>query len=325
MMPRDGAATMSLTGGTGAITHMFSFPHGMEVYKIDRTFRAQTPDDIDPQRTKPDIPWAWKMSDDVGSSNPIVGRVFIQCTEALNGKTLRRGKPETIRVALHTCKEDLRNCEKTFRRLVVEFNALVDEAKATGGVHTAKGVVNLPQVPNLEHDVTIFLTSGKRVLQSIAEVLNEFYGITITNARFDKGKTQLKALTPVPANQVSCLEHFTPVIERLLNLRNFQEHSPKKTIIDNIHLTADGLNPPMWRVDPELGQELLPAMQEMLDSLIGLAEESFFCGLMDDLVVPPGPFGYSIQEIPESQRNGAAVYYRCELTFVTESREGNAA
>jgi len=309
---------MDFIGGTGPIMHMIGLPTFMEVYSIDRTFQALSPDSIDPGRTKPDVPWAWRISDDAGCANQIVARVFIQCAEALDNKTLKRGNVEEIKVALHTCKEDLRNCEKAFLRLAGEHDIIVQTINKAGGIRVENRVVNdLPQIPNLEQDATTFLASGKRALQSIAEVLNEFYGIVISNARFDKGITQLKKLNPSPTSLLVCLDQFTTLINRVLNLRNFQDHTPKKTIVENFHITADELLPPMWRVDPEAGKPMLPEMHDIISSLIALAECSFFHGLVDNVYLPAGPFAYVVEELPPTDRNeGSAIRYRCELKFV---------
>lgn len=322
MMPRDGANSAELVGGTGPVMHPISMPSWLEIYKVDRTFRLQTPDCIDPGRTKPDVPWSWQISDEAGAANPIIARVFIQCAEALKNHRLRRGNPEVITVALHTCKEDLRNAEKAFARLSAGHNKIVEDVKAAGGLKPKRGVVNnLPLIPDLEHDATIFLTSAKRALQSVAEVLNQFYGTTISNARFDKGRTQLKALNPPPDKLLNQLDGFTPLIERILNLRNFQEHTPKKTIVENFRLTANEVLPAGWRVDPEPVSEMIPEMNSMLAGVVSLAEICFFVGLMDNLDVPAGPFGYAIEEIPENQRQGSAVVYRVELQFIKPPSE----
>ena len=299
--------------------HFIGLPGFMEIYKIDRTFQAQAPENIDPARTRPDVPWAWRVSDDVGCLNPIVARVFIQCAEALNNKKLRRGDAERIKQALHATKTELRNCEKSFRRLAVENDKIVQSIKEAGGIHIEKRVVNdLPQIANLTDDATLFIACAKRALQHIAEVLNEFYGITISNARFDKGKTQLKTLTPTPQGQLDILDLFTATIERVLNLRNFLDHTPKKTIIENFHLTATAIQPPMWRVDPEPAVPILPEMRDTIGGLVGFAEISFFHGLMDNLDPPPGPFAYVIQEIPEADWDkNCPIRFRCELQFVS--------
>jgi hypothetical protein len=325
MMPRDGAGKIDLVGGTGPLKHMTGLPTFMEFFKIDTTFQGQSPDSIDPGRTKPDVPWAWRISDDAGYSNEIVARVFIQCAEALNNKTLKRGDENKIKVALHTCKEDLRNCEKAFLRLLRESKDIEQAIKNSGGVKIEKGVVNnLPQIPNLEHDATIFLTSSKRALQSIADVLNEFYGISINNARFDKGIIQLKKLNPSPTYLLEFLDKCTATVNRILDLRNFQDHTPKKTVVKNFHITANGLFPPTWQVVPETEKPILPEMHELLGSLIELAEIAFFHSLMDNLA---GPFAnaYIVEEIPLAERkDGSAIRFRCELTLIQRKSGGTS-
>ena len=252
-------------------------------------------------------------------------RLFIQCAEALKNKTLKRGEENKIKIALHTCKEDLRNCEKAFARISHENNRIEESIRSAGGVKVEKGVVNnLPQIPNLEHDATIFLTSAKRALQSIADFLNAFYGISISNARFDKGISQLEKLNPKPVYLLEFFGRCNAIITRVLDLRNFQEHTPKKTVVKNFHVTVSGLFPPSWQIVPDPEKPMLPEMHEIIGSLIELAEISFFHALLDNL---DGPFAnaYVVEEIPSAQReNGSAVRFRCELKFVQSKSEGTS-
>ena len=324
-MPRDGAGKIDLMGGTGPIKHMIGLPTFMEFFKMDTTFQGQSPDCIDPERTKPDVPWTWQISDDAGYSNEIVARVFIQCAEALNNKLLKRGDGNKIRLVLNTCKEDLRNCEKAFLRLKNNSDEIALQIKKAGGVKAEKGVVNnLPQIPNLEHDVTLFLTCSKRALQSIADILNEFYGISINNARFDKGITQLKKLNPVPKYLLDSLNKFSALIKRVLDLRNFQDHTPKKTIVRNFHITASALLPPMWQVFPEPEKPIIPEMHALLSSLIEMAEILFFESLLDNL---GGSFAttYYVIEIPIAERkDGSAIRFRCESKLFQQTTSGTS-
>jgi hypothetical protein len=40
-------------------------------YFLNKTYEVRAPDDIDPARTKPNVPVSWTESDNVGYSNPI--------------------------------------------------------------------------------------------------------------------------------------------------------------------------------------------------------------------------------------------------------------
>ncbi len=140
MMPRDGAGCLDLVGGTREVTHLLALPDYLEAHKVDRTFQVESPDIIDPKRTKPDVPFLWRVSDDAGSANQVVARVFFQCAEALKNKRLERGDNDSITVALHGCKEELRNCEKAFVRMATEYDAIVETIKTAGGLRAKKGL-----------------------------------------------------------------------------------------------------------------------------------------------------------------------------------------
>jgi hypothetical protein len=330
MMPRDGAGHLNLSGGSGPIMHMIGVAGFMEIYKKDRTFQALSPDAVDPKRTKPDVPWIWKTSDEAGYTNPIVARVFIQCAEALKGKSLKRGNPEKILSALHSCKEDLRNSEKAFHRLATEHDNIVKKIKTDGGIQIQKGVINdLPQISNLDYDATLFLTSCKRALQGVAECLNEFYGITISDARFDIATAQLEKLNPVPKDLLACLGQFKTMIERVLSLRNHQEHTPKKTTVQNFRISPDTILLPTWQIIPEPEKPMLPEMREILSSTIELAELTFFHGLIDNLSGPFAQF-YEIKELrAEERKEDSAIRFKCELALEqtqkkTDSTDGAA-
>ncbi len=105
-----------------------------------------------------------------------------------------------------------------------------------------------------------------------------------------------------------------------MDLRNFQDHTPKRTITENFHLTADGIQPPTWRVEGEPAVPMLPEMRDFIAAFIELAEVSFFHGLMDNLANALGPFAYQLISIPEEQQDkDCPVRFRCELQFTLPS------
>ena len=77
-LPRDAAGHLELNEGTGGIIAMCSCDGFLEVYKQDVTYRIQTPETIDPDRTNPHTRFVAAVADRVGSSNPIVARVLLQ-------------------------------------------------------------------------------------------------------------------------------------------------------------------------------------------------------------------------------------------------------
>ena len=62
----------------------------LDVFKLDLTYRIQTPETIDPDRTNPHTPFVAAVADNLGSSNPIVARVLLQGLEILSGAVFDR-------------------------------------------------------------------------------------------------------------------------------------------------------------------------------------------------------------------------------------------
>jgi hypothetical protein len=111
MLPRDGSGKIGLPAETGTITRMVGHDGFLEVYTTLATYRTETPDNLDPERKVPNMPWAKKKAADVGSANPIVARIFLQAHDAIKNATLTRGDTKTILSHLHSCKQELVSCE----------------------------------------------------------------------------------------------------------------------------------------------------------------------------------------------------------------------
>lgn len=112
---RDCPGYVDLEGGTGPITQMCSTSDFLEVYKIDKTFRIHTPENLDPERKDPNMSFVVTSIDDIGSKHPIVARIFIQSSEALKNSPLRKeiNKDQVLGLS-HNCKELLISCEKAY-------------------------------------------------------------------------------------------------------------------------------------------------------------------------------------------------------------------
>ncbi len=115
---RELGLSVDLHEGTGPIMAMCSCGDVLEVYKSDKTFRVRTPDAFDPEVINPDAPWLASLSDDVGSSNPIVARVLLQAQDILNVAAFGgEVDTEAVLTQLHKCKESLIACERVAKRV----------------------------------------------------------------------------------------------------------------------------------------------------------------------------------------------------------------
>lgn len=94
MYPRDAAGSFKVPATKpGAIKVMCSLPHHhLEIYTPQETFKIQTPETIDPERTNPDAMWVNAKTHDVGSASPFVARTFIMASDILKMANILSGK-----------------------------------------------------------------------------------------------------------------------------------------------------------------------------------------------------------------------------------------
>lgn len=302
-LPRHQAGQVDLKGGTGGITGTYGLDKYLEIYKIDHTFRIQTPESLDPDETVPDMPWVVSEAPGIGSGNPIVARVFIQSAEALKQKTFKRKTNEKkLLMLMHSCKENLLICEKAYNALLSEYEQILKRIKHEGIERDGKALNPFPQINDLNLHVIVFLAALKKTLQTIAHVFSEFYEKNITNPRFDKIITCLKQQEPQNTPYIEFLEYNQETITNLLDLRNYQEHpsDKKKTTILNFRLSPKGILSPSWNVTGKPESPIIEEMKAIIDFMIHFAETNFFFCLLGNL---GGWIPWNLVEIPPENRN----------------------
>lgn len=313
-MPRHQAGGVTLKGGTGGITGMYGLDKYLEIYKVDHTFRVQTPDSLDPDETVPDMPWVVSEVPGIGSGNPIVARVFIQSAKAIRQKTFKRMTDEKkLLMLMHSCKEDLLICEKAYNALISEYEQILKRIEHEGIERDGKALNPFPQIHDLSFQVTAFLTAIKRSFQLIVRVFDEFYEKNITNPRFDKIISYLKRQKPEYKPYIDFLTRTQENVTNLLDLRNYQEHptDDKKTVIYNLRLTPKGICPPCWHVTGKPESPIIEDMKAIINFMIQFAETNFFYCFVDNL---SGWIPWRLVEIPPENRNkDCPIRYSLEI------------
>jgi hypothetical protein len=274
-LPRDAAGHLELIEGTGGIIAMCSCDGVLEVYKQDLTYRIQTPETIDPDRTNPHARFVAAVADKVGSSNPIVARVLLQGQDILNGAVFDRPIDKQVVIReLHAIKEALVACHKIAERVASHVARVVDDGEKRGLPGDERGSLNpFPQVPDLDADATIVLIHAKRAIRRISQVPSIFLSIP-GDSDFDH---LLKRLTKVASARpmMKFVRDNAPGIRYLSELRNCQEH-PKKgrhTMIDNFNVLPNGsVAVPMWYVSGETPRPVAVEMGGAIELLTMMAE-----------------------------------------------------
>jgi hypothetical protein len=327
MLPRHAGGQFQLKSGTGPIITLISVGDFLEVYKVDRTFRMQMPETLDPEETVPDMPSVITEIPDVGSGNPIVARVFIQTAEALKDKKFKtKVDAKRVTVLMHTCKEEILVCEGALKKLLPEYEAIIQKIEKRELQKDGRALNPFPMIPSLDSNASLFLTSAKRALQRIMDVFSEFYGAEITNPRFEKAIEFLIKQRSDYKDYIGFLNENEPSVRKIVDLRNYQEHPTKnkKTTISNFRLTPKGIRPPSWHVTDVPESPVIEEMKAVINFLIDFAETNLLFCLMDNL---DGWVPYQVIEIPEEQRNkDCPVRYKLEIVwqnFIGRAQGGN--
>jgi hypothetical protein len=299
--PRHSARSAELKEGTGPIIAMCPCGEFLEIYKVDKTFRVRSPESVDPKETNPNAPWVSSPVDDIGCSNPIIARVFLQGHEILKSAFFEGEiNKDFITIRLHACKESLLACEKIAKRIEYQIDKIIHQVNAQGIARDSSGRVlsPFPQVANLDSDCGAFLIQLNRAIKIICELPSFFISLNRVDSNFNHLGKRLTKIVGEKAPLIEFINANAEGIRYLIDLRNFHEHpKEKKTIIDNFRLMPDmRIRVPMWYIE---GQEPRPIKEEMIaaiEFLVQMAEAMLIHLVMFRL---SKQFPFIILEIPE--------------------------
>jgi hypothetical protein len=307
ILPRDRAGRFSLPSETGAIKYMVGLGAFLEIHTVHATYRVKTADQLDPARTKPDMPWSRSVHASVGSSNPIVARILIQCAQAANSMMPQGKDRELVIHNLHGCKEEVLICESAFNKLKPAYAAALEVIEARK-VPVQQNMIECPSLPGLQDEAKTFLTSAKRALQFVGEVFNTFFAPDgqkpkISNGNFSYAIKRLENSQTGNPGLLEYLRGAEPRVKHFVELRNGFEHQSGHdfTEIENFRPSAKGIVPPCWRRGTLINEcPVIEEMQFFIQFVIELCEHVFFFGLVQNFTAKFG-FGLRLVQLTEKE------------------------
>ena len=317
VLPRDRGGSIELKEGTGGILAACPCDDFLEIYKKDVTFRLETPETIDPERTNPNAPMVAAVADRIGCADPVIARVLLQGRDIIESAFLVEpvDKKGVVR-SLHSIKEALVACRKSadlVRRRVEEIVAQIEQSGVDKD-RFGRSVPSLPQVPDLELAATQFLISAKRAIKGTCNLVPLFVDTDRADSNFDHLGNRLDKLLGGDAPLVRFVRAHADAIAYLIDLRNCQEHPQpgKSTRIDNFRIEPDGsIRVPMWFVTGETPRPIHVEMGAAIDLLVEITEWLVIY-LADHRLDSRWPF--VIEEVDEESINrDMPVRYRLTL------------
>lgn len=208
--------------------HYFGFSETQwKLFIKESPRRVRTPDNNDPVRTNPVMPWTQGKASSAGTKNPIVARLFIQVHDTLEQCGVKRGDKGKILAQMRITKDEVLRCETALAALKREWEPVGQRIKE-GGIRRSGSALECPQVHDLERYATQFVTSAKRALQAAGEVYNEFYappkGGMVKNGNFNFAIKHLATQQPPNSDYLAFLNENEAAVQTLVGLRNGQEH-----------------------------------------------------------------------------------------------------
>ena len=320
-LPRHSAGSLELKEGTGPITAMCPCGSFLEVFKVDKTFRIQTPESIDPEETNPNAPWVASPVSDVGSGNLSVARVLLQAREMLDA-ALCDGEidKEAVVLHLHSCKEALVACESLANRVGNGIDQITQQITEAGIArdNRGRGLNPFPQVQHLELDSGAFLVQVNRAIKLVCELPTYFLLLERPDSNFDHLGDRLLQAIGEDSPITTFVKANASAVRYLADLRNFHEHPRKtRTVIKNFHVLPDGaISPPTWRLSGDQTTEAQPIKDEMIAAVSfvrDIAEILFIHLLMHRL---SKNFPYFVEQIPDDAIDPARpIRYRLSIDF----------
>ena len=315
-LPRHSACSIELKGGASGIVNMCPCIGFVEIYKVDMTFQVQSPEDLDPEETDPNMSWVVKSMPGVGCGNEIVARLMVQSRTFVEILIHDEKKMNKIMHYMRQCKELLLICDAISKEVscdVQKISKQIDRKE----IHYDRRMREFnpfPQVNELEDKCIRFLTNSKNFLQSLAEVFNIFYDGNCHGPHFHKICEILNNKHGNDHAFFLWVKDNQATIKYIVDLRNAQEH-PK----DSLHLeiknfsVANGnkITSPIWKLMGCREQHIDEEMKTITNYLLEFAELFLiFCAISSEKLGIP----YVVVEIPEAQRNKECpVRYQPEI------------
>ncbi len=325
-LPRHGACTLELKGGTGRIISQCSCVGFTEIYKVDMTFQIQSPEDLDPEEIDPNMSWVVTPMPGVGCGNEIVARLMVQSEEFIKIAIRDEKSKNKIMHFMRQCKELLLICNSISQEMSSEVQKVIKSIKC-GEIQydTRNRVYNpFPYVTGLDDKCIRFLSNAKNFLQSLAEVFNIFYDTDCHGPHFHKIRDILLKKFGEQNTLYKLVNENEGTIKHIVSLRNAQEHPEDEKLTIKNFTVAPGnkIKPPEWELRGSSKQDIGEEMAAITQFLLEFAEAFLICCVFSSgkLAVP-----YILKEVPESERNeNCPIRYEPQIDINTFLRNQKA-
>lgn len=319
---RDSGGVMNIGGAddSSAVTDLIPIGDHLYIVKANGIYEVQLADQIDPQRTKIEIPNTEQRVLAYGSDNEIVARTLLTAQTLFRttflGSAFDRDRGMTL--VLDVLKDLIAMSE--MRTSLEAAQAQAVETRASEKIEGR--LLRLPAVGNVEDRCDAFGQKAGHIVSALGQIARLFYGHELSSKWIDS----LTALTRERYGEEDAFVQFMgsvrPFLLFVLDMRNMIEHPhPDKHIkSQDFSLHSSGLLVPpsvtIMRPECEPAQVTIVALMTGTTAELVTACELLFAYLSSVHAHPPMGLPIQVLELPLEQRRNK------HLRFCYGTRDG---
>ncbi len=219
---------------------------------------------------------------DIGSSNPIIARLFCQTNNLIEPFSLVQKQKVDIQTILgEKVGFRLVKCEKIYTK-IKEVIDKINEMDFSKQLQSSS--IEVPYIIGLEQECSDFLYQAKLALRDLCKLINVFYKVELNRKEYigsNFSKYRCWACDYFGKDDSLCkgIQEEESWIKRIIDMRNAIEH-PDKNIelkIQNVELINKVVPPyfkePKWYLSGEKESPIVRDMKVIIENILSFSEE----------------------------------------------------
>jgi hypothetical protein len=281
---RNAAVSLKLDIESGdAVQDLFSRENGLFAVTRTKIFRLRSPDDLDPERAYPGVPWEQSLYLPHGTTDPFVARTIIQ-TDRIGRIFFAQRTPKYA--ALTNVSWEMMNSLVSLRyirdRLKRRIEEVVVMLSANWEQYTSEPALkSLPMVEYYDIEFRSFVNEVRRALTKIGELFSILTPINIKNGHFHKALQWVQTSQGPDSSLASMLQRDLAWISCWIDMRIAIEHPASDKFIETSNFAIEpnrSIRLPTWRFvhptyDMARPQNLLDVFSTCMQNLLAFFED----------------------------------------------------
>jgi hypothetical protein len=322
---RESALTLEVGGEDGSpITDLLSTKDGLYVLKANGVYQVKLADDIDPERTNPDIPTLSQQVISAGTDHPIISTILLTTKYLFdtNNSQVDEFVAELFDYAISLTKK-LIDIDQSIEKIIADTDK---ERVSFSAKELSPRNFSIPSVAGLDSRVhEIFMNTNK-----IREVIIESIKLTFeqghSQIRLDQLSSVAKEAMQGEPQLVRGIEEIFQFLTLIRNIRNASEHPKKENrlIVTNFSLQPTGvLDSPLIELQHPTTPMNRSPLSDFLRGFIAVLVENIeitLAILKFARLMKHNPFGETVAEFSFEQRRHPNVRFYRAIHFGGELR-----